>query len=157
MPSVLFSKGLLRALCRPCVLVWGKRWHYCLFWQAADWLLMSSNWGQRGNLDLCLAPISHSSYYRYVIVVKLFLSLCSWNMCEKIKAPMEKYTDCIGTVFSVGFVEKSSFSLSLFCFFPFKAASGMCCYDAKVVSLSLCDLFQISVCLQSWTQPFSVL
>lgn len=105
MPSVLFSKGLSCSLSSPCVLVVGKRWCYWLFWQAADCLVMFSNRGQRGNLDFWSAPISHSSYYRYVIVVMLFLSSCSWNTCEKIKTPMEKYTDCTGIVFSVSFLQ----------------------------------------------------
>lgn len=110
--------------------------------------------GQRGNLDFRSAPISHSSYYRYVIVVMLFLSPCSWHMCERIKLLMEKHTDCIGVVCGMLFWQ-------LYFFFYFinkkEAASGTCFCGAKLVSLSLFDLFQMPVCLQCWTQPFSVL
>lgn len=160
MPSGLFSKGLSCSLSSGSVLVLGKRWLYWLFWQAADWLVAFSNWGQRGNLDFPSAPISHSFYYGYVIVVMLFLSSCSWNMCEKIKTPIDKYTDCIGIVFSVSFLH--FFPFFYFYFLNVKKKKERICFwhvfcGAKVVSLSLIDPFQMSVCLQCWTQPFCVL
>lgn len=82
----------------------------------------------------------------------LFLSQCSWNMCQKIKLLMEKHTDYIGIICGMPFWQ-------LFFFFYIKkeTASGTCFCGAKLVSLSLFDLFQMSVCLQCWTQPFSVL
>lgn len=154
MPSVLFSKGLPCSLSSPCVLVWGKRWYYWLFWQAAVWLVAFSNWGQRGNLDFRSASISHSSYYRYVIVVMLFLSSCSWNTCEKVKLPWKNILTA-QALYSAWFSFFFFFSPNLPSFF--KAVSGMCFHGAKVVSLSLFDLFQMSVCLQCWIWPFSVL
>lgn len=167
MPSGLFSKGLSCSLSSGSVLVLGKRWLYWLFWQAADWLVAFSNWGQRGNLDFPSAPISHSFYYGYVIVVMLFLSSCSWNMCEKIKTPIDKYTDCIGIVFSVSFLH--FFPFFYFYFLNVKkkkkkgSASGMCFVVLKLflcpwLTLSKC-LFAFSagpspfVCCESWRRP----
>lgn len=69
---------------------------------------------------------------------------------------MEKYTVCIGIVVSVSFLHFFPFFYSYFLNVK-KAASGACFRGAKVVSLSLFDLFQMPVCLRCWTQPFCVL